>query len=96
MFPAYARPGETGEQLIAAPASSLVEDEAMLLAGDSDEESGGGGDGQLASLPASPPEPQPAREPVTQPAAPEDFYEERRGERGNLRVSTLYYPGRPE
>ncbi|XP_069358072.1 uncharacterized protein [Maniola hyperantus] len=38
---------------------------------------------------------EPARK-LRRAASPADFYLDRRLDRGNLRVSTLYYPGRPE
>lgn len=34
--------------------------------------------------------------PVQSDTLHEDFYYDRKPDRGNLRVSTLYYPGRPE
>ncbi|XP_052741169.1 nuclease SbcCD subunit C-like isoform X1 [Bicyclus anynana] len=82
LFPAYVFSDDEGE-LVEGESSraSCERSEAQLLASD--------GDGDGDELPAAP---------ERRPAAPEhpDFYVDRALDRGNLRVSTLYYPGRPE
>ncbi|XP_049872922.1 uncharacterized protein LOC126371652 [Pectinophora gossypiella] len=84
LFPAYAtteQPGTRGEDLVYECG------EALSLSPASE-----------AALLAEPPPPSSPPPPphISAPAASTDFYLDRKLDRGNLRVSTLYYPARPE
>ncbi|KAJ8723050.1 hypothetical protein PYW08_002962 [Mythimna loreyi] len=90
LFPAYAQHSSENKTAIEVeePCSESAALEAQLLASDNDDEhSGDEGAARDASA-------QPASEPS--PCHQQDYYLDRSFDIGNLRVSTLYYPGRPQ
>ncbi|KAJ8716913.1 hypothetical protein PYW07_003540 [Mythimna separata] len=89
LFPAYAQDSSDNktDNEVKEPCSELAALEAQLLASDNDDE-------QSAGEGAAEPGAQPAREPSL--CDQQDYYLDRNFDIGNLRVSTLYYPGRPQ
>lgn len=65
-------------------------------AGSDDRDAAGRAAAREAALLASDEEAPPPRPPAVGPPAERPYYEDRRRDIGNLRVSTLYSPGRPE
>ncbi|XP_061714634.1 uncharacterized protein LOC133523138 [Cydia pomonella] len=94
LFPAYSqeaagsklRDAEAGADMCWDDASPLEADAAMVPCGEAERELLESSDSDLEVAPA----PAPGSEPEP------DYYVDRRFDGGNLRVSTIYYPGRPQ
>ncbi|KAI8422023.1 hypothetical protein MSG28_009924 [Choristoneura fumiferana] len=88
LFPAYGQEGAASEVTeLAEPAAAArwaaAPESELLASSDSDAEpAGSGAAAAVAAAAAAPPE--------------ADYYEDRRFDGGNLRVSTIYFPGRPQ